>query len=67
MHPHVVVHLGEDLEAIAEDTAELRIVVVGHLVYRVLAGIGIDLVDAIEEVVADVDVAIGMQQEVVHL
>ena len=67
MHAHVVVHLGEYLEAVAHDAAQAHVLVVGHLVHGVLACLRVQLVDAVEQVVADVDEAVGVYQEIVHL
>ena len=41
--------------------------VMGHLEYLIVAGRRIECVNAIHEVVADVYLAVGMQNEVVHL
>ena len=67
MHAQVVVHLGKYFEAIAHDAAQAHVLVVRDLVDSVFAGIGIQLVDTVEQVVAYIDVPVRMQQEIVHL
>ncbi len=67
MHALVVVHFGEHLEAIAHDAAQAGVLVVRNLVHGVFTGVWIQFVNAVEQVVADVDVAVGVHQEIVHL
>ncbi len=67
VHAHVVVHLREHFEAVSHDAAEFHVGSVRHLVHCVLAGFRVQLIQAVKQVVADIDIAIGMQEKVVHL
>ena len=67
MHAHVVVCLGVGSHAVAEDAAVLRTFIVRHFEDFVLVRFRIEGVDAIHQVVADVNLAVWMRDEIVHL
>ena len=68
VHAQVVLYLRvARREAVAEDAAERRAVGVRDGVDPVFARQRVELVDAVHQIVADVDHAVRVQQEVVHL